>query len=88
MGTTDSEEATEALPVEVGQADRGRGHHQVVKVVVKAGQVGRLRDDAGQGVGALAHVDGSPTLAVEGDTGDLGLGVDPQHIEMVCSLYL
>ena len=89
MGTTDSKEATEALPVEVGQA--GRGRHQVVKGVVKAGQVGRrgrLQGDAGQGVGALADVGGSPTLAAEGDTGDLGLVADPQHIEMVRSWFL
>ena len=89
MGTTDSKEATEALPVEVGQA--GRGRHQVVKGVVKAGRVGRrgrLQGDAGQGVGALADVGGSPTLAAEGDTGDLGLVADPQHIEMVRSWFL
>ena len=89
VGTSDSKEATEALPVEVGQA--GRGRHQVVKGVVKAGQVGRrgrLQGDAGQGVGALADVGGSPMLAAEGDTGDLGLVADPQHIEMVRSWFL
>ena len=89
VGTTDSKEATEALPVEVGQA--GQGRHQVVKGVVKAGRVGRrgrLQGDAGQGVGALADVGGSPTLAAEGDTGDLGLVADPQHIEMVRSWFL